>query len=325
MSGEQMQGSVLLSPSDEQIVRALQLHPRAPFSLIGEVIGLSEQTVARRYRRLQRAGLLRVTAGFHPRALGRTLWIVRVRCRPEGAQAVAAAAQADRTLGARVSALLRERLIRGTFQPGDKLSLRSLAQEFGVSVQPVRHAVAGLIGDEALEVAPNRAVRVPIMTAAKFDELTAIRLAIEGFAVETAARTRKAADLASIRRFDRAFRRECRAAVPDAERAVQANQALHFAAYRAAGMPALMAIIEGLWLRIGPVLSLDMRASPQRLQMGFAEACHAAMLAGLEQGSGSKARAALERDIRTAAAFIRSRGILFKSPPAPPGQRAATR
>ncbi len=91
MSGEQMQGSVLLSPSDEQIVRALQLHPRAPFSLIGEVIGLSEQTVARRYRRLQRAGLLRVTAGFHPRALGRTLWIVRVRCRPEGAQAVAAA------------------------------------------------------------------------------------------------------------------------------------------------------------------------------------------------------------------------------------------
>ena len=88
-------------------------------------------------------------------------------------------ADPDRTLGSHVSARLRERLIGGAFQPGDKLSLRSLAQEFGVSVQPVRHAVSGLIGDEALEVAPNRAVRVPIMTAAKFDELTAIRLAIE--------------------------------------------------------------------------------------------------------------------------------------------------
>jgi len=151
-------------------------------------------------------------------------------------------------------------------------------------MQPVRHAVAGLIGDEALEVAPNRAVRVPIMTAAKFDELTAIRMAIEGFAVETAARSRSAVDLASIRRFDRAFRRECRSAAPDAERAVRANQALHFAAYRAARMPALMAIIEGLWLRIGPVLNLDMRASPQRLQMGQAETCHAALLRGLGLG-----------------------------------------
>lgn len=226
----------------------------------------------------------------------------------------AAPPEADGTLGSRVSAMLRDRLIGGAFQPGDKLSLRSLAQEFGVSMQPVRHAVAGLIGDEALEVAPNRAVRVPVMTAMKFEELTAIRLAIEGFAVETAARSRSAEDLASIRRFDRAFRRECRSPAPDSERAVRANQALHFAAYRAARMPALMAIIESLWLRIGPVLNLDMRASPQRLQMGQAESCHAALLAGLEEGSAAKARAALERDIRSAAAFIRSRGVLFQSP-----------
>lgn len=227
---------------------------------------------------------------------------------------VTEAPELDRTLGSRVSVLLRQRLIGGTFQPGDKLSLRSLAQEFGVSMQPVRHAVAGLIGDEALEVAPNRAVRVPVMTAAKFDELTAIRLAIEGFAVETAARSRSTADLASIRRFDRAFRRECRSATPDAERAVQANQALHFAAYRAAGMPALLAIIEGLWLRIGPVLNLDMRASPQRLQMGQAETCHAALLRGLEEGSPARARAALENDIRAAADVIRGRGVLFAQP-----------
>jgi DNA-binding GntR family transcriptional regulator len=218
----------------------------------------------------------------------------------------------DSTLGSRVYAHLRELLIAGAFQPGEKLSLRSLAQKSGVSVQPIRHAVSRLIGDEALEVAPNRAVRVPLMTAAQFAELTAIRLAIEGFAVEIAACERSAADLAKIRRFDRAFRRECRSATPDAERAVLANHALHFAAYRAARMPALMPIIEGLWLRIGPVLNLDMRASPQRLQIGLAEACHAAMLAGLEERSPAMARAALEKDIRTAASFIRGRGVLFK-------------
>ena len=231
--------------------------------------------------------------------------------RPDGVPDAAPVAL-NETLGGRVYALLRERLIAGTFQPGEKLSLRSLANQLGVSVQPVRHAVSRLIGDEALEVAPNRAVRVPIITAAQFAELTSIRLAIEGFAVECAAQSRSTADLATIRRFDRAFRRECGSAMPDAERAVQANQALHFAAYRAAAMPALMPIIEGLWLRIGPVLNLDMRASPERLQMGFAEACHAEMLAALEERSGERARAALERDIRTAASFIQGRGVLFE-------------
>lgn len=91
MSEDNPRVSVALDTADEQLVRSLQLQPRAPFSLIGEVIGLSEQTVARRYRRLRREGLLRVTAGFHPSALGRTVWIVRVRCRPDGARSVAEA------------------------------------------------------------------------------------------------------------------------------------------------------------------------------------------------------------------------------------------
>ncbi|WP_182358279.1 Lrp/AsnC family transcriptional regulator [Tomitella gaofuii] len=89
MTSDRTQFSPNLDTVDKQIVRALQLRPRAPFSLIGSVLGLSEQTVARRFRRLQRDGLVRVTAGFHARAFGFTSWMVRVRCRPEGAPAVA--------------------------------------------------------------------------------------------------------------------------------------------------------------------------------------------------------------------------------------------
>lgn len=170
--------------------------------------------------------------------------LARHRAGPEAATQV--------TLGTQVYGVLREFLIEGAFQPGEKLSLRSLAEALEVSVQPVRDAVARLIRDGALEVAPNRAVRVPLMTAPQFIELTAIRLAIEGFAVETAARAHSATDLQKIRRFDRAFRRQCKAARPDPERAVQANQGLHFSIYHAARMPALMPIIEGLWLRIEP-------------------------------------------------------------------------
>jgi DNA-binding GntR family transcriptional regulator len=177
-------------------------------------------------------------------------------------------------------------------------------------VQPVRVAVSRLIADEALEVTPNRAVRVPLMSAARFEELTTIRLAIEGFAIERAATRRTAAELAQVRRHDRAFRRQCRSRTPDPALAVQANHDLHFTAYRAAGLPTLMPIIEGLWLRIGPVLNLDMRSSPRRLQMGQAETSHAALVEALQARAPAAARAALQADIGTASRFILERGIL---------------
>jgi DNA-binding Lrp family transcriptional regulator len=45
---------------DRQLLHALGIHGRASFRLIGSVLGVSEQTVARRYRRLREAGVLRV-------------------------------------------------------------------------------------------------------------------------------------------------------------------------------------------------------------------------------------------------------------------------
>jgi DNA-binding Lrp family transcriptional regulator len=83
--------SAVLDGLDRKLVRALQLDPRAAFSRIGDVLDVSEQTVARRYRRLRRDGLLRVTGVVDPRALGLTDWMLRLRCRPDGALAVAEA------------------------------------------------------------------------------------------------------------------------------------------------------------------------------------------------------------------------------------------
>lgn len=80
-----MNESDALNRLDQQVVRALQLQPRAAFSEIAEVLGVAEQTVARRYRRLRRDGLMRVIASVDPRALGVTEWTVRARCRPDAA------------------------------------------------------------------------------------------------------------------------------------------------------------------------------------------------------------------------------------------------
>jgi len=214
------------------------------------------------------------------------------------------------TLASQVLAQLRTRLITGMLAPGDKLSLRPLALQLGVSMQPVRDAVTRLVAERALEVTPKRAVQVPLMSLPQFRELTAVRLCVEGFAAERAALLRGSKEGPVMRRHEAAFRRESKRRTPDIDAAIVANANLHFAVYRAAGMPALVAIIEGLWLRIGPVLNLDLRDGAGRLASGVAMRCHDAMVDAITRGDSQAARAALLEDIGSTAAFIETRGVL---------------
>ncbi|BCY11731.1 Lrp/AsnC family transcriptional regulator [Actinoplanes sp. L3-i22] len=81
--------SVTLEPDDVRILRALQIDPRVGFASAGSVLGLSELTVARRYRRMCRAGAIRVVGVVDPGALGQSQFLVRLRCRPGSVTAIA--------------------------------------------------------------------------------------------------------------------------------------------------------------------------------------------------------------------------------------------
>jgi DNA-binding Lrp family transcriptional regulator len=73
-----------LDDLDRRIIHALQINPRAGFHRVAAVLGVSEQTVARRYQRLRGDGLFRVIGLVDPRSIGQTEWMVRVGCRPGG-------------------------------------------------------------------------------------------------------------------------------------------------------------------------------------------------------------------------------------------------
>ncbi|MEU0556886.1 Lrp/AsnC family transcriptional regulator [Dactylosporangium sp. NPDC006015] len=80
-----------LDTLDRQVVHALQVDGRAPFSRIAAVLGASDRTIARRYGRLREAGALRVVGLPDAAALGHVDWLVRMRCSPDTAVPVAAA------------------------------------------------------------------------------------------------------------------------------------------------------------------------------------------------------------------------------------------
>ncbi|BBB02001.1 putative transcriptional regulator [Actinacidiphila reveromycinica] len=68
--------------TDRRIIHSLRCAPRAAFRRISEVIGASEQTVARRYNALRRDGVLRVVGRVNPAVDGQVEWVARLHCRP---------------------------------------------------------------------------------------------------------------------------------------------------------------------------------------------------------------------------------------------------
>src|SRR5579875_2337536 len=147
------------------------------------------------------------------------------------------------TLSERAYCGLRELLMAGQVAPGEKLSLRAIAKALGTSAMPVREALRRLMAEQAVEFLPNTAIRVPVMTEARFREIRAIRISLEGLATETAAMHIQRAELTEARRHAQLFLD----APNDApETIVRANKDLHFAVYRAARMPVLLQMIEAL-------------------------------------------------------------------------------
>jgi DNA-binding GntR family transcriptional regulator len=210
-----------------------------------------------------------------------------------------------KTLGTSVLGLLSARLMAGEYAPGDHLSLRSVAEALGVSVTPVREAINRLVAEDALEMTPNKAVRVPMLDVARFRELTLLRIDIEGSAAYRAALSRDAADLAAVEEAEARFRAESAKTKPNLARAVALNQKLHFAIYRCAKSPMLLDVISSLWLKAGPILNLDMRSR-------HGSKVHAEAVAAIRERNGPTARMAISEDIRVASEFIIARNVLPK-------------
>jgi DNA-binding Lrp family transcriptional regulator len=74
---------------DHQLIHALQVDGRVPFARLGQLLGVSEQTVARRFRRLRSGGIVRVLGLVDPVPLGESSWIVRIQSRPDAATSLA--------------------------------------------------------------------------------------------------------------------------------------------------------------------------------------------------------------------------------------------
>lgn len=191
----------------------------------------------------------------------------------------------------RVYRTLRGRILHGELAPGQALTLRGIGREFGVSMTPAREAVQRLVAEGALTLSASGRVATPELGTERIEELASIRALLEP---ELGSRALPRVHAALIDRME-AINVAITDAVErrDAVTYVRTNLEFHRSLYLRAQSPAMLALVETLWLQLGPT----MRALYGRLRRNTPPPHHRMILAALKAGDDPGLRLALRTDV----------------------------
>jgi len=186
---------------------------------------------------------------------------------------------------------LRTRIMHGAIVPGEALTLRGLAAEFGVSMTPAREAVRRLVAEGALSLSQSGRVSTPELSSDRIEELAAIRALLEP---ELSARALPRAHFALIERLEtinEAVGASIAAGSPQGY--IRANLDFHRTLYLRAQAPAMLAMVETVWLQLGPTMAklygkLNRTGPPRG---------HRLMIAALQAGDEPGLRLAVRADV----------------------------
>lgn len=199
---------------------------------------------------------------------------------------------------------LRLALMNGQYEPGHRLTIAGLAEEYGTSITPVREAIFRLVSERALEMRAATSVQVPRFDTTQLLEIQAIRVELEGRAAFEAAARVTTQDLDALRTIHTQF---IAAAARDPSEASILNRDFHFALLKLSGMPILEGVCETMWTLIGPFLLTFHKRTPVR-EIASEEHKHHELLDALAAGDRERSRRAMQDDIVWAEDLIREVG-----------------
>lgn len=148
------------------------------------------------------------------------------------------------TKAGRVHDALRADILSGDLAAGEPLDEATVAAAHGVSRTPVREALRALHSEGLLVIGQRRQLHVVDVSPEHRQEITSLRIALEGAAVEQACSRCTDDDLDRLRLLVRRQQRQAETA--DSAGFLVADEDFHRALAEVAGMPTLMRLLEQL-------------------------------------------------------------------------------
>ncbi len=191
----------------------------------------------------------------------------------------------------RVYRALRVQIMHGVLPPGEALTLRGIGKRFDVSMTPAREALRRLVAEGALSLSASGRVATPELSNERIEELASVRALLEP---ELASRALPRAHMALIERLQTINGAIAEVvAKGDAIGYIRSNLEFHRTLYLRAQAPAMLAMVETVWLQLGPT----MRALYGRMQRTDLPQQHRSIVAALRAGDEPGLRLAVRTDV----------------------------
>ncbi|MFK5997864.1 MAG: GntR family transcriptional regulator [Rhodobacterales bacterium] len=191
----------------------------------------------------------------------------------------------------RVYRTLRSELMHGQIRAGTPLTLRGIAQKYGASMTPAREAVRRLSAEGALSISLTGRVTAPALTTDRIEELAAIRALLEP---ELASRALPRAHMALIERLYVINTVILQAIVKnDPVTFIRSNLEFHRSLYLRAQAPAMLGLVETVWLQLGPTMAVLYEKRKRR----EASDTHRLVIMALKEGDEAGLRLAIRADV----------------------------
>ncbi|WCK56347.1 GntR family transcriptional regulator [Aneurinibacillus sp. Ricciae_BoGa-3] len=146
------------------------------------------------------------------------------------------------TVHSKVCRVLREAILRGDFEPGERLVQEELANSLGVSRMPVREALRKLEIEGLITIEPHRGAIVKSISVDDIEEIYQLRSKFEKIAVEESV---KRMDTSSINELERLV--SLMEQADQIENFVQLNIEFHRVLMSNCPWKRLLFFIETLW------------------------------------------------------------------------------
>ncbi len=196
---------------------------------------------------------------------------------------------------------LRERILDGAYSPGYGLVIDALAEDFGVSVVPVREAIRRLEAEGLVVYRANIGAQVTPADPRVYEEELAVLSVLEGYATALAAPQLDDADRERLTEINLKMA-QCLTEF-DSLGFARWNQAFHLRIYERCPNPYLVGLLRDNARRLDAIRRAVFGQVPYRGQESIDEHHHLIELIGSQASFVEVETAAREHKLRTAEGF----------------------
>jgi len=203
-----------------------------------------------------------------------------------------------------VHAELFNAIICGRIPPGEKIVIDKIVKQMRVSRIPVREALHRLQEAGLITIDKWKGAIINKLSVENLVEITRIRLMLESQAAQRAAENCAPELVGELEALHEEWKRSIplmtKSDLKTVEEYLRLNRQFHHAIYRAARMPILQQIINGLWDRVSPYLHILVAGEIEGAVTAETVQIHEGMLNGMKNRSGAEVSRWLKQDLTRA-------------------------